>query len=163
MTIKNKIQLAGFTMIELLVVISIIGILAALALVSFTASQKQARDSARKSDLRQYTTSLEGFGNQNNGLYPSRPIAAGVTASGVLCSDLGVTICPEDPKNGNDATFYYRYQSNGVASDGTPTATQYVLWAELENSTDYWVICSNGTIGAKAQSGFGVSGGNCPL
>ena len=42
----------AFTLIEMLVVISLIGILAALALVSFGVSQKQARDSARKSDLK---------------------------------------------------------------------------------------------------------------
>lgn len=150
-------------MIELLVVISIIGILAALALVSFTSSQKQARDSARKSDLRQYTTSLEGFGNQNNGLYPSRPDASGVAASSTLCSDLSVTTCSEDPKNATDATFYYRYQSNGSASDGTPTATKYVLWGELESSENYWVVCSDGKIGSVTQAGFGVSGGACPI
>ena len=48
---------SAFTLIELLVVISIIGILAAMVTVSFTASQRQARDAAKKSDLKQYQTS----------------------------------------------------------------------------------------------------------
>ncbi len=43
----------AFTLIEMLVVISLIGILAALAMVSFSSVQKQARDTARKSDLKQ--------------------------------------------------------------------------------------------------------------
>ncbi len=161
----NKHLKKGFTMIELLVVVSIIGLLAALALVSFTGSQKQARDSARKSDLRQYSTSLEGFANKNDGLYPMYAVASGVTASSPtgLCGDLGLETCPEDPKNSNDPSYYYRYQSDGAASDGSATATDYVLWGILENSTDYWVVCSTGQVGAKAQSGFGVSGGACPL
>lgn len=155
----------GFTMIELLVVVSIIGLLAALALVSFTASQRQARDSARKSDLRQYSTALEGFGNKNNGLYPAYAVASGAQASlsSGLCGDLGLETCPEDPKNSNDTSVYYRYQSDGATADGSATATDYVLWSALENSTDYWVVCSNGQVGARPQSGFGVSGGTCPL
>jgi len=40
----------AFTLIEMLVVISLIGILAALALASYAGTQKQARDTNRKSD-----------------------------------------------------------------------------------------------------------------
>ena len=163
MSLKNN---KGFTMIELLVVISIIGILAALAMVSFTSSQKQARDSQRKSDLRQYSTSLEGFGNQNNGLYPAYAVPSGVQASlsSGLCARLGLTNCSEDPKNITDSSYpFYRYQSNGTAVNGTATAITYVLWGKLENSDNYWVVCSSGNVGAKAVAGFTVSGGICPL
>lgn len=149
----------GFTLIELLVVISIIGILAALSLVSFTSSQRQARDSGRKSDLRQYQTSLENYANKNNGLYPSRPVSGGSSASSTLCSDLTLTTCPEDAKA---PTYTYKYQSDGAASDGTATATQYVLWAKLENATSYWIVCSNGKSGT-AASVNSISGGVCPL
>lgn len=141
---KNK---KAFTLIELLVVISIIGILAALAMVSFTGPQRQARDAGRKSDLRQYSTSLEEYANKNNGLYPVR---GAVSASSTLCSDLGLTGCPEDPKNASDATFIYRYQSDG---------TYYVLWGKLENVTKTWVVCSSGKVGEVAS----FSGGVCPL
>jgi prepilin-type N-terminal cleavage/methylation domain-containing protein len=159
----NRKLASGFTLIELLVVISIIGILAALVTVSFTAIQRQARDSNRKSDIKQYQTSLETFSNKNNGLYPSRPDAAGVIASTRLCTDLGLTSCPEDAKNASDATFVYRYQTNGTVSNGSATATNYVVWAKLENTTEYFVVCSNGKAGNKAQSGFTVSGGICPI
>lgn len=160
---KNQIGFQrGFTLIELLVVISIIGILAALSVVSFTASQRQARDTNRKSDIKQYQSSLELFANKNN-LYPSRPVAAGVQASTTLCTDLGLSTCPEDPKYSVDNTYTYRYQSNGTVSNGSATASQYVVWAKLENSPIYFVVCSNGKVGTIAQSLFGVTGGNCPL
>ena len=153
----------GFTLIELLVVISIIGILAAMVTVSFTSSQRQARDSARKSDIKQYQTSLEAYANNHGGLFPQRPDAAGVSASSTLCTDLSMTTCPEDAKNPSDGTFIYKYQSDGSASTGTPAATKYILWTKLENTANYWVICSNGKVGIVAQAGFGVSGGGCPL
>ena len=158
--IKYKILNTGFTLIEVLVTISIIGLLASLTLVSFGSSQKSARDVQRKSDLKQYSASLEGYANQNNSLYPER--ATTVSAQTTLCTDLGMTSCPEDPKNIADPTYAYYYQSDG-ASTGTAKATKFVLWAKIERATDYWVICSSGVIGAKAQSGFSVSGGNCPI
>lgn len=147
----------AFTLIELLVVISIIGILAAMVTVSFTASQRQARDTQRKSDLSQYRNSLEAFANKNNGLYPA--YSGGEDASS-LCSKISPDLasCPEDPKNKSDDTVVYRYQSDGL-DDGTANATQYVLWAGLENVSSTWVVCSNGQSGAVSS----FNGGACPL
>lgn len=154
----------GFTMIELLVVISIIGVLATLVMVSFTSSQKQAKDTQRKSDLRQYSTALEGFANKSGGLYPARNNPVGVLAATDLCGDLAISTCPEDPKHKTDASYSpYRYQSNGSASDGSATATDYVLWAKLENTDAFWVICSSGKIGNMPTTGVVISGGDCPI
>ena len=149
-------------MIELLVVISIIGILAALGMVSFTSSQKQARDIQRKSDLKQYQTSLENYAGNNGGLYPSRVSA--VNASVSLCQDLGLSGCPEDPKYANDPDYTrYKYNSDG-SGGGAPEAVKYVLWAKLEGSANYWVVCSTGTSGAKSETGWSrPSGGSCSL
>ena len=135
----------GFTLIELLVVIAIIGILASLALVSYTRSQKQARDTRRKSDLRQYQTALENYANQNNGIYPS------ISGTGVanLCTALGLSNCPDD------STYPYGYRPS---SD----RTEYVLWAQLEayQTGQYWVVCSNGKSG---EFGSAPTSGSCPF
>lgn len=154
----NK-RIKGFTLIELLVVISLIGLLAALALVSYMGTQKQARDTQRKSDLRQYQNSLEIFANKNNGIY----ISYSPYNAAELCGDLGLgENCPDDPRKEQDGQSWYRFSADGDG-DGTITATKYVLWAELENIDDYWVVCSNGKTGADGLSGGLPTAGTCPL
>lgn len=141
----------GFTLIELLVVIAIIGILAALSLVSFTTAQRQARDTQRKSDIKQYAASLESFANTTGGLYPSHTTAQTLTkASNIICGDLSMTNCPVDPVS--DPTHNYKYVSNGA--NGTTTANTYILWARLEGSSNYWVECSAGKNGLSPTSGW---------
>jgi prepilin-type N-terminal cleavage/methylation domain-containing protein len=153
----NKV-IKGFTLIELLVVISLIGLLAALALVSYTGTQKQARDTQRKSDIRQYQNSLEIFANKNNGLY----LSYGVIDAKDLCDDLGLgTNCPDDPR-ADDDQLSYRFSADGD-DGGTISATEYVLWAELENIDKYFVVCSNGKARADDLSGGSPTGGTCPL
>jgi len=51
----------AFTLLELLVVIGIIGILVALATVSYTATQAAARDSRRKQDMVAMQNALEQY------------------------------------------------------------------------------------------------------
>ncbi len=53
----------GFTMIEILVVITIIGILATLILTNFGPSRAKARDVQRKTDLNQIKTALALYYN----------------------------------------------------------------------------------------------------
>lgn len=59
----------GFTLVELLVVMAILGILAAITLANFTTSQAKGRDAQRKSDLRQISNALEAY-YTDHGSYP---------------------------------------------------------------------------------------------
>ena len=139
-------NVGGFTFLELIIVMAIIGILATFFIGNFTQPQRTVRDANRKSDLRQYQTSLERQANADSGFYKSR-ITTPVRAANVLCSDLGLTSCPEYP---DDSNWYYKYISNG-SGGGTANATVYVLWAKLETtssgSTIYFEVCSDGKSG----------------
>ena len=60
----------GFTLIELIVVIAIVGILTTLAVANVASSIKRARDSERINSLKQLQTALELY-YQDHGSYPS--------------------------------------------------------------------------------------------
>jgi prepilin-type N-terminal cleavage/methylation domain-containing protein len=62
----------GFTIVELLIVIIVIAILAAISLVAYTGLQQRARDSQRKSDIAAITKALELYYN-DHGKYPGTP------------------------------------------------------------------------------------------
>lgn len=67
-SLKNKQK--GFTIVELLIVIVVIGILAAIVIVTFTGVQKKARDSDRKSDINATSGLLEVY-FADKGQYPT--------------------------------------------------------------------------------------------
>lgn len=68
MTLKNKQQ--GFTIVELLIVIVVIGILAALVITTFTGIQQKARNTERQTDIKAIHGQVEAYYAQN-GKYPT--------------------------------------------------------------------------------------------
>src|ERR1700740_3564766 len=60
----------GFTIVALLIVIVVIGILAALVIVTYNGIQAKARDTERKTDLNALASHLEAY-NAQNGRYPT--------------------------------------------------------------------------------------------
>ena len=59
--IRRKLNKKGFTLIELMIVIAIIGILAAIAIPQFAAYRAKSYNSASQSDLRNVLTVLEAY------------------------------------------------------------------------------------------------------
>ena len=62
-------QQHGFTLVELLVVISIIGLLSTVGVVALTSSRRQSRNAKRIADVKQLVTAF-GLGLDANGTYP---------------------------------------------------------------------------------------------
>ncbi|MBI3486079.1 type II secretion system protein [Candidatus Daviesbacteria bacterium] len=59
----------GFTLIELMVAITIVAVISAIGYISYSAAQISSRDARRKQDLRALATALEVY-HQANGRYP---------------------------------------------------------------------------------------------
>src|SRR3989338_4275663 len=109
----------GFTLLELLVTISIIGILVGIGSVSFSTAQKKGRDTRRREDMIAIQKSLE----QCYALDSDYP--ANLSSGSVLDCEGGQTtmnLIPADPKPGS----VYAYSAT-AAEDG------YCLCATLES------------------------------
>lgn len=65
-----KTKQSGFTIVELLIVIVIIGILAGLVITTFVGIQARGRDSERQTDIKAIQGQLEAY-YANNGGYPA--------------------------------------------------------------------------------------------
>ena len=59
----------GFTLVELLVVMLILGLLAAIAIPSFFNQRDKARDADAKADARTAQTAIETYGTDHNGVF----------------------------------------------------------------------------------------------
>lgn len=115
----RKSNQKGFTIIELLVVIVIIGILVALALPQLFAAQARGRDTDRKNDLKNIQQQLESYFNDSDGgVYPA--------TLAELVPDYMDAI-PEPPRAATGEVYTY-------TPDGT--LSSYTLSAVLENDND---------------------------
>jgi prepilin-type N-terminal cleavage/methylation domain-containing protein len=107
---KKYIEKAGFTLFELLIVISIIGLLVAAASVAYSGVQKRGRDARRKEDIQAVQKALEMYYAKNVG-YPDGCTVGDEFLPGGL---------PVDPKSD---TYNYNYDCD---------ADTYCICAELE-------------------------------
>lgn len=84
----------GFTLVEILVTVAIIGLLSTLAVVALGDARTRSRDSKRVSDVRGIMTALELYNNDNNG-YPTEltPVALGVGSHRALCGGGFKAVC----------------------------------------------------------------------
>lgn len=127
----------GFTLIEMLVVVSLIGILTTLVAANLNAARERGRDAQRKSDSRNIQTAL-GLYYQDYQAFPANSSSGEITGCGssgtsactwgedwTAGSETYMSVLPKDPLPGQA----YKYQA-------TADREGYTLDSCLENKSD---------------------------
>jgi len=125
-SIKKEKSRFGFTLVELLVVISIIGILSSLSTVSVNIARKKARDAKRQSDISQVQLALYLYFDDNLNFPVVDPVADMLPENAIenwdrvlrpaLRGEINgrpyMLLVPDDPLN--IEPYVYGYNSNGA-------------------------------------------------
>lgn len=108
----------GFTLVELMVAISIVAVLATIGFSLFQSTQATARDARRRSDVAAMTSALETHYDAMTGIYT----AIDDTVAATWFTD---KIVPKDPLNDAASGYVYSYPTTAAAT--------YKVCAKLEN------------------------------
>jgi type II secretion system protein G len=123
----------GFTLIELIVVIAIIGLLSTLAVVALGSARTKARDAKRLSDIKQVQSALEIY-YSDNAKYPTAVESVVLGTGGAVCLDNStagwsatcsnpyMSVVPKDPGSNG-----YSY----VSANGTTYSIAGILEGEM--------------------------------
>lgn len=158
----------GFTLIELMIVMIIMGILAAIGTTAFVSSMKKGRDSTRKANLRSITNALEMYYN-DKGKYPVGE-SGGIKGCG---TDAARTLCPaangafQDETPSTPTMYMPKLPTDPLSSQKyyyvSATGVQFQIYARLENSQDPAIMttsynCASGA--GTAVCNWGLSSAN---
>ena len=104
----------GFTLIEMMIVISVIAILIGVLLPTFRGTQDEAATQRGRSEMRTIATALESYYIHNSNAYPSA-LTSLTTATPRIISRV-----PDDPFRAVGTSYSYARDTNGV---------YYVVWS----------------------------------
>lgn len=139
----------GFTIVELIITITIMGILLTLAVVNVGTTQVKARDDARKSDIESIASNLESFyisgtdNSTNFARYPSLGLIG--NASVITASLRDANINSFLPPGTTDVTQTFLGSTNTGTSPSIQT-TASVLPQPTKDQYVYQPIKSDGSV-----------------
>jgi type IV pilus assembly protein PilA len=109
----GKQDQSGFTLIELVIVILIVGLLAAVAIPTFLSQTGKANDAGAKAQARTAQTAAEALANENGGTYGAVSVSALQNVEPTLRDTTGATLTAATPDPGNAG-----YRVTSLATNG---------------------------------------------
>lgn len=123
-----------FTLVEILVVVTIIVLLTSIAAVSYSQITKSSRDARRKADIEQVRAALEMYRSNND--KSSYPVAANWSSLSSSLTPTYIKTMPTDPKIADN----YHYSGLPSGCDGTTIpCSDYSVSTNLESGEIYSV------------------------
>ena len=140
----------GFTLIELMIVVAIIGILAAIAMPKFASLISKSKEGHTKGSLGIMRTALSVYYSDNNGIYPTDDLSILINSAKYL-SEIPKAQLPNTPHEDSSAI--------AVADNETGLLTDNGGWAYNNGKSDpYWghiiVNCQHTDSGSIIWSSF---------
>jgi len=123
---KHRAQ-SGFTLIELMIVMAIIGILITLAIPSFVGAIKHAREAALKEDLQTMRTAIDTYTMDKQ---------KGPQSLDDLVQDGYIRAIPEDPMTRSKDTWVTDSSESMVSLDETEPGITDIHSGSTETGTD---------------------------
>jgi type II secretion system protein G len=157
----------GFTLVELLVVMAILGVLTTLTAGGFRSAQIRGRDAERKSDLRQISEALELFVS-DYGHYPSDVNGQMVACPFDAALDSGTPCTWGSSEMTDSKTVYFKTLPADPVDEGTyfyrvvpgSNNQKFQLFARLENDKDPDLISSLPYLCGKENCNFAITSTN---
>lgn len=125
----------GFTLVEILIVVVILGILAAIVVPQFTNAANEARTGNTATQVSTLENQLELYAARNSGSYPTvaelnANAANGLTGWSVMIDGNYVKDLPKNPFTGGHSVV-----ANTTFDDADPSISEFTV----AGSTDGWV------------------------
>ncbi len=124
---KDRTQSAGFTLIELMIVMAIIGILLTLAIPSFVGAIRHAREAALREDLQTMRTAIDTYTMDKQ---------KGPQSLDDLIQDGYLRAIPEDPMTRSKDTWATESSDSMVSLDETEPGITDVHSGSTDTGTD---------------------------
>ena len=143
---------SGFTLVELLVVMLIIGLLAAIAIPAFFNQRNKANDASAKESAKTSQTAMETYATDNSGSYVGADVAALRLIEAAVPTDCSGAARPCLTISGTNGS--------NAANAGAPTAGGYRVTVTAKTTGNTFSIdrAANGTISYVCTG----TGGGCP-